>query len=69
MGILVAIIVAAAVPVGFALARESGQAVDLPALPVTFSARAWWSSMSDGVLLAIAGGLFRGVAAVIRKAS
>jgi hypothetical protein len=64
IAILAAVIVAAAVPIGLVVARESWQTIDAP---VALSSHAWWSPMSDVVLLAVAGGLFRGVAALIRK--
>jgi hypothetical protein len=57
-------IAAVAVSIGLALPRASAQAVDLP-----LATHAWWGSMSDGLQLAIAGGLFHGMAALIRRVS
>jgi hypothetical protein len=63
VAIFAATIAAVAVSVGLALPGASAQALDLP---LTTHA---WGSMSDGLQLAIAGGLFHGMAALIRRVS
>jgi hypothetical protein len=64
---LAVLVAVAAVPVGLALTRESGPTV---ALSRAFTQKqqpdASW--ISDGVQLAVAGGLFLSIAAIIRRA-